>query len=183
MSLVLRRHLSHSQAHILVGVLASGGISSLVVGDLACQLYGGTTILDCVVLVPEEEMEDAENFLRSDLADEPIDETVPPEQGPPDGDPPGIGDILPASVLLFSACFAARAFLVIMMTITTHISPEGHLRQAMTLLLFTELPFLVVCMVIHSIGAGLLLKIIRGYRRGSLFCRIVVKALLVVLIL
>lgn len=183
MSLVFRHHLSHSQAHILVGMLASGGIPSLVVGDLACRLYGGTTILDCVVLVPEEQAEDAENFLRSGVADEFIDDTLPPEEGPPDGDPPGIGDILPASALLFSACFAVRAFLVILTAITTHISPEGHLRKAMSALLLTELPLLIVCVVICAVGFGPLLKIIRGFRHGSRCCRIVVKALLVVLIL
>lgn len=150
-------------------MLASGGIPSLVVGDLACHLYGGTTILDCVVLVPEEQAEDAENFLRSGFADELIDDTPPPEEGPP-----GIGDILPASALLFSACFAVRAFLVILTAITTHISPEGHLREAMSALLLTELPLLIVCVVICAVGFGLLLKIIRGFRQGSRCCRIVV---------
>lgn len=183
MSLVFRHHLSHSQAHILAGVLAANDVPALVVGDLAANLYGGIPALDCSVMVPEELLEDAENLMRSDFAGEPPDDSLPPEQCPSDGDPPGVGVMLCASLLLGAAGLAVHTFILILSILATHTSPEGYLHMALRTLVFVELPALVVGMLIHAVATGLLLRIIRGYRRGSLISRAVVKALLVLLIL
>jgi hypothetical protein len=183
MSLVLRHHLSHSQAHILAGVLAAHDIPAWVVGDLTAHLYGGTPVLDCALRVPQAVADDAEELLRSDFAAEAPVDSLPPEQGPPDGDPPGIGAMLCASLLLAAAGFAVHVLAVTLSIFATHTSPEGYLRMALHTVFFLELPALLVGALVHAVGAGLLLRIIRGYRRGTRFSRVVVKTLLVLLIL
>jgi hypothetical protein len=183
MSLVFRHHLSPSHAHILAGVLATHGIPTAVVGDLAAPLYGGNPLLDCSLGVPQDLVEEAEAVLRSDFVEEPPDGSLLPEQGPPDGDPPGIGAMLCASLLLAAAGFAVRVFIVLLSIFATSTSPEGYLRMALRALFLVELPALLVGALIHAVVAGLLLRIIRGYRRGALFSRVVVKTLLVLLIL
>lgn len=183
MSLVFRHHLSSSHAHILAGVLATHGIPAAVVGDLAAPLYGGTPLLDCSLAVPQDFVEEAEHVLRSAITEEPPDDSLPPEQGPSDGDPPGVGAVLCASLLLAAAGFAVHVFVELLFIFATYASPEGYLSGALQPLFFRELPGLMIAALLHAVGAGLLLRIIRGYRRGSLFYRVIVKTLLLVLIL
>lgn len=77
MSCVYRHHLSSTQAHIVAGILNSNGVAAAVAGDIAEQIYGGVPMLDCVVIVPEEELEEAEAVLRTDFPDEPPDTDIP----------------------------------------------------------------------------------------------------------
>ncbi len=183
MSLIFRSHLPYSQAHILAGALASGGIPAAVAGDLAAHLYGGTSLLDCVVMVPEDWEEEAEAFLRADLVEEPPDPNLPAETCPPDGDPPGMGAILYATLCLAPFAAALPALLAGIQVFGEHATSLQPALVAMAHMYVEGLVVLLVCLPLHALGAGLLLRIIRGYKRGSRLSRLLVKGLLVLLIL
>jgi hypothetical protein len=48
---------------------------------------------------------------------------------------------------------------------------------------FTSLLTIVIALPLVAIGAGLLLRIVRGYRRGSRLCRMIVAIVIWILIL
>jgi|GEM_PF-1991450 len=173
MSCVFRHHLSSSQAHILAGVLTSNGVTAAVTGDIADQIYGGTPMLDCVVIVPEEEMEEAESVLRTGFTDEPPAEDIPMETCPPDGDPPGVGDILFGTLCLAPLAALVPSALSALQVLTYH---PRTLKPVLDVLVHTyldSLKVLIVCLPFLALGAGLLLRLIRGYRRGSSFCQLI----------
>lgn len=182
MSCVFRHHLSFWRAHIVAGVLASNGVTAGVAGDIITQVYGGMSMIDCVVIVPEEELEEAEAVLRNEFFEEPPDPEIPAESCPPDGDPPGVGPIL--YCMLFLAPFAA---LVPALLTGLHVfsTRPRFLQPILEGIVFTYLDTLlglIVFVPVYAIGAGLLLRIIRGYRRGSWLCRIIVKIILLLMI-
>ncbi|MBN8422787.1 MAG: DUF2007 domain-containing protein [Verrucomicrobia bacterium] len=173
MSCVFRHHLSSSQAHILAGVLSSNGVTAAVTGDIADQIYGGTPMLDCLVIVPEEEMEEAEAVLRTGFTEEPPTPDIPAETCPPDGDPPGVGDILFTTLCL--APLAALIPAVLSAFQILRYQPRT-LKPVLDIFVHTyldSLQVLIGCLPFLALGAGLLLRIIRGYRRGSSFCQLI----------
>ncbi len=183
MSCVFRHHLSSTQAHIVAGILNSNGVTAAVAGDIADQIYGGVPMLDCVVIVPEEELEEAEAVLRTDFPDEPPDTDIPAESCPPDGDPPGVGPILCGMLWLAPIAALAPALLTGLQIFSTR---PRTLQPILERIVFTYLHTLLGLMVlvpVYAIGAGLLLRIIRGYRNGSRACRVIVKIILLLMIL
>lgn len=173
MSCVFRHHLSSSQAHILAGVLSSNGVTAAVTGDIADQIYGGTPMLDCVVIVPEEETEEAEAVLRTGFTDEPPAPDIPAETCPPDGDPPGVGDILFSTLCLAPLAALIPAVLAAFQILTYQ---PRTLKPVLDIFVHTylhSLQLLIGCLPFLALGAGLLLRIIRGYRRGSSFCQLI----------
>jgi hypothetical protein len=146
-------------------------------------LYGGTPMVDCVVIVPEDEVEEAEAFLRSDFGEEPLDPDIPAETCPPDGDPPGIGAILYATLFLAPIASIIPALLVALRALMNHSSSLQPVIEGFGFTYFRGLLFLFCCLPLVAIGAGLLLRIIRGYRNGSRLCRLMVNALLILLLL
>lgn len=172
-----------AQAHILAGALSSGGFSAAVTGDIADQLYGGTPMLDCLVIVPEEEMEEAESFLRADFTEEPLDTDILVETSPPDGDPPGTGVILYATFCIAPFAALISALLVGFQVLGAHPSSLQPVLAGMALMYFRSLLVLICGLPLVAIGAGLLLLIIRGYRNGRLLCRLMVGGLLLLALL
>lgn len=183
MSCVFRHHLSFSQAHILAGVLSSNGVTAAVTGDIADQIYGGTPMLDCVVIVPEEEVEEAESVLRTGFTEEPPAADLPLETSPPDGDPPGAGAILFGTLCLAPLAALVPAVLSALQVLTYQPRTLKPIVDALVLTYLHSLYALVWCLPFLALGAGLLLRIIRGYRNGSWACRLVVNALLILLLL
>jgi hypothetical protein len=180
---VFRHHLPSAQAHILAGVLSSGGISAAVTGDIADQLYGGTPMLDCVVIVPEDEIEEAEAFLRADFTGEPPDSDIPAETCPSDGDPPGIGTLLCATLCLAPLAALIPALLVELQVLGNHPSSLQPVLLGMARAYFESLLLLIIYLPFFAIGTGLSLRIIRGYRSGSLLFLLMVKGLLLFFLL
>ena len=82
MSQIFRSHLPYCQAHILAGVLSSGGIPATVAGDMVANIYGEIPVLDCVVMVHEDQVEEAEAFLCADFIGEAPDQDIPTESCP-----------------------------------------------------------------------------------------------------
>lgn len=181
MSQIFRSHLPYSQAHILAGALSSGGISAAVGGEITAHLYGGTPLLDCTVLVPEDQVEEAEAFLSADVGEEPLDPDIPVESCPPNGDPPGIGAILCGTLLIAPLAAVIPALLVGLRILGNQPALLEPVLKAMASTYFTSLLLLLVSLPVIAIGAGLLLPIIRGYRRGSVLCRVMVRVMLWVL--
>ncbi len=172
MSCVFRHHLPAAQAHILAGVLSSGGISAAVTGDIADQLYGGMPLLDCLVIVPEDEVEEAEAYLRSDFSEEPLDADIPFESCPPNGDPPGIGAILFGTLCLAPLAALIPTLLVGFRILGYHSASLHPILMGMVHTYFSSLILLICCLPIFAIGAGLLLRILRGYCSGSRVFRV-----------
>ncbi|MDB6004506.1 MAG: hypothetical protein JWR15_1493 [Prosthecobacter sp.] len=140
-------------------------------------------MVDCVVIVPEDEMEEAEAFLRADFREEPLDTDIRAETCPPDGDPPGIGVILYATLYLAPIASIIPALLAALRALMNHPSSLQPVIEGFAFMYLRGLLFLFCCLPVVAIGAGLLLRIIRGYRNGSRICRLIVKALLLLLLL
>lgn len=173
MSQIFRSHLPYSQAHIMAGALSSGGISAAVAGDIATHLYGETPMLDCVVMVPEDQVEEAEAFLCADFAEEPPDTNMPMESCPPNGDLPGIGTILYGTLRLAPGAAIVPSLLVGIQTFETHPTSLLPILTAIALTYLLSLFILIGCLPFFSVGAGLLLHILRGYRSDSRIFRLV----------
>jgi hypothetical protein len=172
MSHIFRSHLPYCQAHILAGALSSGGISAAVAGDMAAHIYGEILALDCVVMVPEDQVEEAEAYLCSDFAGEPPDSNILVESCPPNGDLPGIGIILYGTLRIAPVAAFIPALLVGIQTFATHPTSPLSILAAMVLMYFSSLLFLIWCLLFYSVGAGLLLHILRRYLSGSTVFRV-----------
>lgn len=182
MSRIFRSHLPYSQAHILAGALSSGGISAAVGGEMTAQIYGGTPLLDCTVLVPEDQVEEAEAFLSSDVSEEVPAPDIPAESCPPDGDPPGIGAILYGTLCLAPFAAVIPSLLTGMRILTHRIDSLEPVVRGVVFAYFTSLLTIVIALPLIAIGAGVLLGVIRGYRRGSRLCRMIVAVVIWILI-
>ncbi len=183
MSRIFRSHLPYSQAHILAGALSSGGISAAVGGEMTAQIYGGTPLLDCTVLVPEDQVEEAEAFLSSDVSEEVPAPDIPAESCPPDGEPPGIGAILYGTLCLAPFAAVIPSLLTGMRILNDRIDSLEPVVRGVVFAYFTSLLTIVIALPLVAIGAGLLLRIVRGYRRGSRLCRMIVAIVIWILIL
>jgi len=151
----------------MAGVLAANGVNAAAAGDISAQIYGGVSMLDCVVIVPEEELEEAEAVLRTGFTEEPPAPDIPAETCPPDGDPPGIRIILYGTARLAPWAALIPTLLVwLQLTYNSHYT-WSELFRLLPSLYLRNLLFLVFCLFPFSIGAGILLHILRK-RRGHL---------------
>ena len=184
---VLRQHVPSSQARILVGALRSAGFHADVWGEQAAHFYGDLATGGCSVVVDDELPEDAEAFLNAAVEEAPENLGTEVESCPSDAHPPSVG------TLTYSGAWVALVFSSLVTVITGLVGMANWFLIGFHSNLFALVPVMfrsflaafissgivVVCFVI--IAAPLLL-LIRGYRAGSALCRLVIKALAVVMV-
>ncbi|MGV3660260.1 MAG: hypothetical protein ACO1TE_08740 [Prosthecobacter sp.] len=188
MTSVIRQHLPPAQAHILAGVLSSAGIPAHVWGYEAAHIYGEMAIGGCSVVIDDEQWEEAEAVLNStDFAPK----EPPAEDGtdalaetcPPDGDLPGIGIILYATLRLAPLAALVPAALFGLRILAFHDGSLGEILRGIISVYLQSLLALVLLLPMFAIGAGLLLWLIPSYRRGEPAIGIIAKVIVLVLIL
>lgn len=183
MSEIFRSHLPYSRAHILAGALSSAGISAAVGGDNSAHLYGGIPMLDCTIMVPEDQVEEAEAFLKAEVGDEPPEANIPGETCPPNADLPGIGAVFLGGLCCAPFAAVIPALLAGLRSLANHPTSLEPVVKAMGSAYLASLLLIVASLPVVAIGAGLLLRIVQGYRDGSVISRTMVRVIIWLLIL
>jgi hypothetical protein len=169
MPLVLRNHLAPHEAHIMAGSLRSAGVPAYVWGDQTAHLYGHLALGGCQVAVDEDSLAQAEEVLKA-IPEDYLDDTVTSSTAETfDAGPPRTLDLLYFGLIASVGLAAAMTILALAyaFALGAVVRLDESLRGFVSMLAAG-----MVWSIIFAVGEGLLLGIVRGYRNGSMICRL-----------
>lgn len=167
---IFRRHLAPHEAHVLAGMLCASDVPAYVWGENTAHVYGDMALGGCIVAVDDACLAEAAEVLKMVPDDDLNSQTGEASQQTFDAGPPGILDLFCFGLMV--SLGAAALLSLLGMSWSLYMGEHGWVWGCMRTLSSTLLIGLLWS-TIFSIGAGLLLKIVRGYRAGSVFCRVV----------
>ena len=166
---IFQRRLAAHEAHVLAGVLRSSGVPAYVWGENAAHFYGGLALGGCIVAVDEADLNEAAEVVKA-VPDELGDQTALENGVAVDAGPPGILDLL---CFGFMASLCAAGLMSALTAVWSfYCGVQGWAWEGIRTLIATLLAG-IVWSILFAVGEGLMLQIVRGYRTGSLFCRLV----------